>query len=745
MSRHGRRGTQGDDDQWGPGDYPPGDADEPFAPGDYGQGQRDWSRNPIATADTGDFPVADSSLPPASYPRNPGARPGGAFDWGPDPLGLDSRGFDQRGGFDQQGGFDQGGGGRAGRQPEPEPMAPDRWAPQSWEPPSWDQASWDSEPAGPAGWLNPPGSVPDWSEHGDPHGVAPGGYDDRQAGELPPLPPGPMPGSGHPSGPLPPLPESDYLWGEPADPQPPAERRSRRSGRDQDQSRRRSRHGGTGSDPAGYQDGPAGYSEGPAGYPDDPADYLDNPAVYPPERDEPADHPGRSGRGRRRRGAQPDVGRGHPGYEGYVDDPRDLDMAPDQGHESPDHASSEGWYPGEEEPHAWAEGGGFGSDLLPGLDPEKGSRGRTGGGSGGKARKKGRRRVRVILLAILAVFVLVIVAAGGVGYHYYHEYIAPPDYSGPGTGNVVVQIKPGQFADQIGLTLASDGVVASARAFSNAAKANPRGNALQPGYYQVHRHMKASLALALLLNPSSRQQTKITIPEGMRAAQIIALLGKETGDLKGYEQAFAHPAGLGLPPYAHGKPEGYLFPATYEVQPKTSPTGVLQSMVSQFKLNAQNIGLAAGAAHAQESEGAVITVASLIQAEGKRPQDFPKIAEVIYNRLNATPKIKLQLDTTVLYAMGLAHKSGSKFSTNFPSPYNTYLHPGLPPGPIDNPGNTAIHAALHPDHGNGWLYFLTINSASGKTLFFTNAADFNAAVAKYGSTGGGTGSRTGSG
>ena len=67
-------------------------------------------------------------------------------------------------------------------------MAPDRWAPQSWEPPSWDRASWDSASAGPAGWVNPPGSAPDWSEHGDPHGVAPGGYDDLQAGELPPLP-----------------------------------------------------------------------------------------------------------------------------------------------------------------------------------------------------------------------------------------------------------------------------------------------------------------------------------------------------------------------------------------------------------------------------------------------------------------------------------------------------------------------------------------------------------------------------
>ncbi len=234
-------------------------------------------------------------------------------------------------------------------------------------------------------------------------------------------------------------------------------------------------------------------------------------------------------------------------------------MAPDPGQESRDHASSGGWYPGEEEPHAWAGDGG-GSDLLPGLDPEQGSRGGTGGGSGGKTRKKGRRRVRVILLAILTVFVLLIVAAGGVGYHYYKTYIAPPDFSGPGTGNVVVQIKPGQFADQIGLTLASDGVVASARAFSNAAKASPQGNALEPGFYQVHQHMKASLALALLLKPSSREETKITIPEGFRVAQIIALLGKETGDLKGYEQAIAHPGDLGLPRLRQGQARGVPVP-----------------------------------------------------------------------------------------------------------------------------------------------------------------------------------------
>ena len=424
-----------------------------------------------------------------------------------------------------------------------------------------------------------------------------------------------------------------------------------------------------------------------------------------------------------------------------MDDPRDLDMAPDQGQEPRDYAPSGDWYPGGDEPHPWAEED-AGDALLPGMDQGRGSRRGGGGGPAGPARKR-RRRGRTVLLVLLTVLVVFIAIVGGVGYHYYREYINPPDFPGAGTAStVVVQILPGQSASAVGATLASKKVVASARAFSNAAKASPQGNALEPGFYKVHLHMKASLALALLLKPSSRVQTKVTVPEGFRVSRIIELLGRQTGDLRAYQQAIAHPASLGLPAFADGKPEGYLFPATYTIPPHTTPAAVLRMMVNKFKQNAQAIGLPAKAVAAHESQAAVITVASLIEAEGKRPQDFPKIAEVIYNRLNATPQIKLELDTTVLYAMSLAHKSG--FNVNFASPYNTYQHAGLPPGPIDNPGNMAIQAALHPAQGK-FLFFLTTNSRTGATLFFNTSAAFNSAVAKYGSTGGGTGSRTGSG
>ena len=248
----------------------------------------------------------------------------------------------------------------------------------------------------------------------------------------------------------------------------------------------------------------------------------------------------------------------------------------------------------------------------------------------------------------LTVLVLVIGVAGGGFFYFWHNYLHPPDYSGPGTGSVTVQIKSGETATQVGQQLLDHGVVASVRAFSNAAKASGHGSSLEPGYYRLHTHMAAALAFALLLKPSARIQLTVVIPEGERLSEIIAALGKATGNLKGYQQAIKDVSALGLPSYAKGNPEGYLFPATYTIQPGTQPIQVLRAMVLRFNKEAQSVNLPAVAKHDQISEGDVIIIASLIQAEGKRPQDLPKIARVIYNRLNQ--HMKLQLDTTVLYA-----------------------------------------------------------------------------------------------
>jgi UPF0755 protein len=369
--------------------------------------------------------------------------------------------------------------------------------------------------------------------------------------------------------------------------------------------------------------------------------------------------------------------------------------------------------------------------FLPGLDDGRNTR-RRGRGPGDASSRKRRKRGRRAVLAAGMVILLVVVAVLGVTYSYWRKYYSPPDFPGPGTGSVVAQIKSGDTATVVGQRLASLGVVDSARAFSIAAKSSTHGTALEPGYYHLHKHMKASLAFALLLSPSARIQTTVAIPEGYRLSQIIARLGKATGNLKGYQQAAAETAALGLPSSAKGNAEGYLFPATYNIQPNTPPLTVLKNMVLRFDQEAASISLPTAAARVQLTEAEVVIVASLVQAEGKRPQDLPKIARVIYNRLNSIPPMPLQLDTTVLYALHSFAGDVTIPQTRSKSPYNTYLNPGLPPGPIDSPGNLAIQAALHPAAGN-WTYFLTVNPTTGLTLFtnsFTQFQQFQTELAK---------------
>jgi UPF0755 protein len=345
-----------------------------------------------------------------------------------------------------------------------------------------------------------------------------------------------------------------------------------------------------------------------------------------------------------------------------------------------------------------------------------------------------RRAAPWIALTVLA---LVIGVAGAGFFYFWHNYLHPPDYSGPGTGTVTVLIKPGETATQVGEQLQAAGVVASVRAFANAAKASGKGSSLEPGTYGLHKHMAAALAFALLLKPSSKIQTTVVITEGERLSEIIASLGSKTDNLKGYQQAIKDVSALGLPSYAKGNPEGYLFPATYTIPHGAPPIQMLKAMVVRYNQEARSVNLAAVAAKDHISEADAIIVASLIQAEGKRSQDLPKIARVIYNRLNQ--HMKLQLDTTVLYARHSRAADVTVAQTqSTKSPYNTYLHEGLPPGPIDNPGDAAIRAALHPSPTTDtWTYFLTVNPKTGQTKFtnnFTQFQQFQAELAQYNAT-----------
>lgn len=330
---------------------------------------------------------------------------------------------------------------------------------------------------------------------------------------------------------------------------------------------------------------------------------------------------------------------------------------------------------------------------------------------------EGRRPLGVKLLAVGVVASALIV--GGAAYLLAKPFFNPDDFDGSGNGNVTVRIAPGASASDIGALLADAGVVASARSFVNITQDRSKTGSLHPGHYRLRKGMAAGAALDLLLAPGSKVVRRVTVPEGLRMSEALPRIASAAAlPLATFQNVDDEL--LGLPPYARG-PEGFLFPATYDVEPGSTAIDVLASMVERFTQAATKLDLDKRAAQVQMTPLQIVTLASIVQAEGGRDEDYPKIARVIYNRLNGgTP---LQLDTTVLYAQDRRTLKVSEKDTTVRSPYNTYLRKGLPPGPIANPGEKALMAALHPAKGD-WYWFVTTDPEHRITKFTDKESEF---------------------
>lgn len=332
-----------------------------------------------------------------------------------------------------------------------------------------------------------------------------------------------------------------------------------------------------------------------------------------------------------------------------------------------------------------------------------------------KRQKRRRRNGRAAVLFSLAFLVAVFGTSGVLGYAWLDNKWNPPDYKGQGTGSVTVQIKDGASGVVIGKALEEHEVVKNHRAFVKVFKAEARASSIQPGFYQMRKKMSSAAAMALLLDPKSRADNQITIPEGRRAVEVYELLSKKTGiPVREFQAAAKNTRDLGLPPYAKGRVEGYLYPGRYDLDPNGSAGQILKQMVTRFNEEAEKEDLVARARQARLNPGTVITLASLIQAEGARPGDLPKVSRVIYNRVEKD--MPLQFDSTVVYALGKRTLTVTNQDLQYDSPYNTYKYKGLPPGPIGNPGNAAIEAALKPEKGP-WLFFVTTDPDRGITKF----------------------------
>ncbi len=304
----------------------------------------------------------------------------------------------------------------------------------------------------------------------------------------------------------------------------------------------------------------------------------------------------------------------------------------------------------------------------------------------------------------------------------------PPDYAGPGSGSVLYQVEEGATSTQIARDLKSAGVVKSVDAFTEAARKNQDSRDIQVGYYELRKKMKAGDALAVLVDPANLMQSLVVVPEGARVRQIVkTIVAKTDITQKAVTQALSRPRAIGLPAQAKGNPEGYLFPATYEVPPQQTAVGLLRQMVAKGIEVERSLDLSTRARSVGLRPEQVLTVASILEYEANRSEDYPKVARVLYNRLEKG--MPLQLDSTVAY---VSKRQGDVWTTAAErasdSAYNTYAHTGLPPGPIGSPGKETIQAALQPAEGD-WLYFVP-DYEHDTTHFSATLKEHNKWVAK---------------
>lgn len=299
---------------------------------------------------------------------------------------------------------------------------------------------------------------------------------------------------------------------------------------------------------------------------------------------------------------------------------------------------------------------------------------------------------------------------------------APSDYEGAGSGEVTVEIPAGAGGGQIGQILADADVVASAEAFATLAAADPRSTGIQPGTYSMAQQMSSSAALERLVDPASRLVEGVTIREGLWKEEVWAVLAEGT-DTPLEEYQAVDPADLELPEAADGSMEGFLYPDTYEFPPDATAAEQLQTMIDLGVQRHADLGIP------EDELRRTIIVGSLVQAEGYAEDELPMIAEVVENRLEEG--MPLGFDSTIHFMFGERGRAGTTDAQRqTEDSYNTYLNPGLPPGPINSPGAVAIEAALNPEEGP-WLYFVTVDPSTGETKFAETFEEHQANVAEF--------------
>lgn len=300
--------------------------------------------------------------------------------------------------------------------------------------------------------------------------------------------------------------------------------------------------------------------------------------------------------------------------------------------------------------------------------------------------------------------------------------ITAPEGINPGAP-VEVEVAKGSSARQIGEQLARAGVVNSSLAFELAVRTAGVEDQLQAGKYSLLTGMTPGEALDVLLLGPESDTYRVTIHEGLRVGEMLDRLAEQTPYSRPeFEAALGDVTsslgfgGSDLPDW-----EGGLFPDTYEFSGDATPTQILQRLASTMENRVSSLDWSPLEKLGYSIKDGIV-IASMVEAEAKLDKDRPLIASVILNRLEIG--MPLQIDATVLYAMGARGISLTASDLDTDSPYNTYRNLGLPPTPIDAPGLASLAAAADPATTDYLYYVLT--SKDGGHSFATTYEEFQA-------------------
>jgi UPF0755 protein len=357
-----------------------------------------------------------------------------------------------------------------------------------------------------------------------------------------------------------------------------------------------------------------------------------------------------------------------------------------------------------------------------------------------RKKRKRRQKSKSYGALVISLTLLLLVGVGaywGIGQlqknQTIREFLAADYEQGDMGEEVNFRVNEGDFGSAIAANLVKAGVIKSRAAFVNICSSRrTECESIQPGTYKVRLGSPARVVFDILTDPKNAIANKFTIPEGLSVIKTIKSLSEQTGiPLEDFQEAIKDPAALGIGPewYARldGKQaattsvEGFLFPDTYFYDPDATAADILKMMVNQFMAVAEELGLMQQAQARQIGVYELLIAASIAQVEVKE-QDFAKAARVVYNRAYHDPPWTLGMDTAVNYWLELQGKAEKSSSDMLDSeihdrnnPYNTHDVPGLPIGPISNPGKAALQAAANPEPGD-WMFFVAIDQA-GTTRF----------------------------